>query len=177
MIIKPEKVVMNEAFSITRDTTKTTNDFKAFATPSFVMDERSAAVEFEMKSYVDNNWLEATIVLVNEKTNQTWEVTEGIEYYHGYEGGENWSEGSQSATVLLSSIPEGRYHLNIYPASGDETGNSIYFRITANITTWMNFIISCLLLCLYPLYCWYQMHNFEKGRWLNSDYSPFYEEE
>lgn len=177
MTLKPEKVLMSEYFSISRDTTKTTNDLKDFATPSFVIEERSAAVEFELKSFVDNNWMEATIVLVNEKTNETWEVTEGIEYYHGYEDGTSWSEGSQNATVLLSSIPEGRYHLNVFPASGNETENNIHIMIKANVTTWMNFIISCLLLCLYPLYCWYQMRNFEKERWFNSDYSPYEEEE
>ncbi|GAA4925349.1 DUF4178 domain-containing protein [Mucilaginibacter defluvii] len=175
MTMKPENVVMDETFSIARDTTKTGDDFKPFATPAFNIDEKSAAVEFDIESFVDNNWLEATIVLVNEKSNQTWEVTEGIEYYHGYEGGESWSEGSQNATVLLSSIPQGKYHLNIYPASGNPLENSLRIRITTNIATWMNFIITCLVLCLYPLYCWYRMRNYEKQRWLNSDYSPYEE--
>ncbi|GAA4335415.1 hypothetical protein GCM10023149_43400 [Mucilaginibacter gynuensis] len=177
LVTRPATMVMDETFEITRDTSKTVDDFKPFATPAFNIEGRASAVEFEVRSDVDNNWLEATIVLVNEKTNETWEVTEGIEYYHGYEGGESWSEGSQSTTSLLSSIPGGRYHLNVYPASGDPLRNSVNIKVTTNITVWMNLIITCILLCIYPAYCWYRMRNFEKQRWLNSDFSPYEEED
>jgi hypothetical protein len=45
--------------------------------------------------------------------------------------------------------------------------------VTTNVTLWMNLFVTCLLLCIYPIYCWVRMQNFEKQRWMNSDYSPY----
>jgi hypothetical protein len=173
MYLKPEKVVMDQEFTIAYDSTKVGDDFKSFATPAFDVEDNASAMEVNLGSAVDNNWLEATVTLVNEKTNQTWEVTEGIEYYHGYEDGESWSEGSQQTTVLLSSIPSGKYHLNVYPASGNRSITNLRVAVTTNVTLWMNLFVTCLLLCIYPIYCWVRMQNFEKQRWMNSDYSPY----
>lgn len=173
--VNPQQMVMDNDFSIVSDSAKV-NEFKPFITPSFTLD-RPSALEFLIKSDIDNNWLEATVVLVNEKDNQSWEVTESIEYYHGYEDGETWSEGSQEAEVLLSGIPRGKYHLNIYPASGDGKNKSIHININANPVIWRNVWVTFLLLCLYPLYAWFRMRNYEKRRWMNSDYSPYETEE
>ena len=171
-IIKPEYEVMNTDYLIVSDSTKL-NEFKPFITPSFTLTDHLSALEFLIRSDIDNNWLESTIVLVNEKDNQSWEVTESIEYYHGYEGGESWTEGSKETHILLSSIPNGRYHLNIYPASGDLSDKYIHINLTANPVMWRNVGVTMLLLCLYPLFAWYRMRNFEKRRWMNSDFSPF----
>jgi len=171
--IKPESRVMDSDFLIVSDSTKV-NEFKPFITHSFELNDRSSAVDFSIRSDIDNNWLEATVVLVNEKDNQSWEVTESIEYYHGYEGGESWTEGSREANILLSSIPNGKYHLNIYPASGDINDKYIHINVTVNPVVWRNVLITILLLCLYPLFAWYRMREYEKRRWMNSDFSPFY---
>jgi hypothetical protein len=172
MYASPGYQVMDSDYHIVNDSTKV-NEFKPFITPSFELKNRSSALDFLIKSDIDNNWLEATIVLVNEKNNQSWEVTKSIEYYHGYEDGESWTEGSQDAEVLLSGIPGGKYHLNIYPASGDVASKSIHINITANPVIWRNVWVTILLLCLYPLYAWFRMRDYEKRRWMNSDYSPY----
>ncbi len=172
IILRPEHIVVNENFSISKDSTSV-SDFRPFTTKTFNIDDQSSAVEFEISSEVDNNWLETNIVLVNEKTNETWEVTEGVEYYSGNEGGESWTEGSKTTTVLLSSIPKGSYHLNVYPAAGDPATKNIFIRVSTNVTTWLNLLIACFALCLYPIYCWFRKTSFEKQRWLNSNYSPY----
>jgi hypothetical protein len=172
LYVNPQHMVIDNDFNIVNDSTKV-NEFKPFITPSFTLDRSSSALEFLIKSDIDNNWLEATVVLVNEKDNQSREVTESIEYYHGYEDGESWTEGSQEAEVLLSGIPGGKYHLNIYPASGDISNKNIHISIKANPVVWRNVWVTILLLCLYPLYAWLRMRNYEKRRWMNSDYSPY----
>ncbi|MFA6085670.1 DUF4178 domain-containing protein [Mucilaginibacter sp.] len=174
--INPRHLVMDNDYTIISDSTKV-NEFKPFITPSFELNNSSSALEFLIKSNIDNNWLETTVVLVNEKDNQSWEVTESIEYYHGYEDGESWTEGSQEAEVLLSGIPAGKYHLNIYPASGDINNKNIHISIVANPVVWRNVLVTILLLFLYPLYTWFRMRNYEKKRWMNSDYSPYETEE
>ncbi|MGM9478600.1 DUF4178 domain-containing protein [Pedobacter sp. GSP4] len=171
--VKPEKELINDDFLITYDAKAGADAFKSFITPSFTVEDESSNIEFEIASAVDNNWLETTIVLVNEADNRTWEVSKGIEYYHGTEDGESWSEGATKESVLLSEIPKGRYHLNVYPSSGDINRNNLYIRATTNVSMWRNTLITIVLLCIFPAICWYLMRNYEKTRWDNSDFSPF----
>lgn len=148
-------------------------EYQSLKTSAFTIYSGPAPVKIEINAPVDNNWLEATLELVNEKDNQTWDVTREIEYYHGYEDGESWSEGSTSESVTLPAIPPGKYHLNIYPYSGSTTMYQMDIKVTANITIWQNLIITFLLLCLYPLYCWFIQRQFEINRWMGNDYSPY----
>jgi hypothetical protein len=171
--IKPQFVVLDQDFKLTHTPTSGNDTFKSFVSPSFFINDDYSNIEFAVTSNVVNNWVEATIVLVNENDNRTWEVTKGIEYYEGYEDGSSWSEGSQTAKIMLSNIPQGKYHLNIYPASGDTARDQIHIKATANASMWRNTLLTALLLCLYPAFCWFMMRRFERKRWDNSDYSPF----
>lgn len=176
-LIHPAKRLLDGNYYMTADSTKV-YEYKSFATPSFRIGAPSAAVDFLIYADLNNSWMEATIVLVNEQNNQTWEVTESIEYYYGSEGGESWSEGSHEAEVVLSSIPPGTYHLNIYPASGGGLfGDSIHITVTERTILWRNMLVTMLILVLYPAYSWYRARNFEKRRWMNSDFSPYKTEE
>lgn len=169
MIIKPE----TEAISLSHEVTPSSEG--SFKTSSFSVYDRSSAIEIEIYSDIYNNWLEATSVLVNEKTNQTWEVTQGIEYYSGYEDGERWSEGSTETSILLSSIPAGTYHLNIYPATGEQFPKILNVKVILNVTLWRNLFCTILLICLYPLFVRYKVRRFDRQRWANSDFSPYWE--
>lgn len=185
-VTKPEKELMNRGYNIAfenmpnkADSSGSTNlgqnsyEFKPFTTSSFVQDNGNVPLEIAVGSGIDNNWIEATIILVNERTNETWEVTKGAEYYHGYEGGESWTEGSRESSIILTEIPEGKYHLNIYPASGDPNQNYLNIRITSNVTLWKNILLLLFLLIAFPIFSWYRMRLFDKERWMNSDYSPY----
>jgi hypothetical protein len=186
-LIKPERTLLNQNFNLEFGEGQVAKDslgniiayqagsfeFKPFTTPSFTQPDESAALEIEVASYVDNNWCEATIVLVNDKTNESWEVTKGIEYYHGSESGESWSEGSQSESIILSEIPAGQYHFNVYPVTGDPMQSNLSIKVQSNVTLWRNILLTLLVLLLYPLYCWFRMRSYEKQRWRNSDFSPY----
>lgn len=185
-MLKPEQELLNSDFDITFDkgpaqfdstgviSSQTgTHEFRPFLTPSFKLADGPSPLEITVGSDVDNNWLEATVILINDQTNESWEVTKGIEYYHGWEDGESWSEGSNEMSIVLSAIPEGKYHLNIYPVSGDPSQTDVHIRVVSNVTLWRNIFMTILILCPYPLYCWFRMRTFEKRRWMNSDYSPF----
>jgi hypothetical protein len=151
-------------------------EFQPFKTRSFKIDSYTP-LEFHIRSEVDNNWTEATILLVNDQSNETWEVTKSIEYYHGYEDGESWSEGSTNEDVLLSHIPPGSYHLNIYPYSGDRSTRSLGLDVITHPQLWRNVIMTILALSLYPAFCWIMTYSFERRRWMNSDYSPYQKEQ
>lgn len=171
--LKPEKELFYESFNLVHHQVNSNDVIKSFTTPSFEVTDESSNLEFHISSAVSDNWLEASMVLVNEKDNRTWEVSKGFEFYSGYEGGESWSEGSRYAEVMLSNIPKGKYHINVYPYSGDPNRDTLQIKVTANASMWRNTLLTCLALCLYPAFCWYKMRNFEKKRWDNSNYSPF----
>ncbi|MFN0256547.1 DUF4178 domain-containing protein [Pedobacter ureilyticus] len=171
--LKPEKELFYESFQLIHSEVNGNNTIKSFASPSFDITDNSSNLEFFISSAVNDNWLEASMVLVNEQDNRTWEVSKGFEYYSGYEDGESWSEGDRYAEIMLSNIPKGKYHINIYPYSGDPNRDTLLVKVTANASMWRNTLLTCLALCLYPAYCWYRMRNFEKKRWDNSNYSPF----
>ncbi|MNX74940.1 hypothetical protein D3C86_1063950 [compost metagenome] len=172
---KPEQVLVDSVYNLTYDPDKGINEFKPFVSSAFKVEDDSSPLEIGISSGLNNSWLETTIVLVNEATNQTWEVTKGFEYYQGVEAGESWSEGETSAEVLLSEIPKGKYHLNIYTASGDPMRDALSIKVVSNVTLWRNLLICILVLSLFPAYTYLRMRNFEKRRWSNSDYSPFEE--
>lgn len=172
---KPEQVLVDSVYNLTYDRDKGINEFKPFVSSGFKVEDDASPLEIGISSGVNNNWLETTIVLVNEATNQTWEVTKGIEYYQGFEDGERWTEGETSAEVLLSEIPKGKYHLNIYTASGDPMRDALSVKVVSNVTLWRNLLVCILVLCLFPAYTYLRMRNFERKRWSNSDYSPFEE--
>ena len=183
LVLKPEKNLLDSSFNFgpqtlnASDSLKNLNEgmyeMKSFKTPSFVVDNSSAPLDIDFSSPVDNNWFESTIELVNEKDNQTWDLTKEIEYYHGYEDGENWSEGSTDGSATVSSIPAGKYHLNVYPYAGASTINQMNIKVTESEVLWRNILVTVLLLLIYPLYCWYRYYKFETQRWAISDYSPY----
>jgi Domain of unknown function (DUF4178) len=195
-LLKPTETILNKSVSLTpppppaADTSKSAAatraasnfyqqsnggnyEFQSLKTSSFTIFKGPAPVEIEISVPIDNSWFEATLELVSEKDNQTWDVTREVEYYHGYDDGESWSEGSNSGSVTLTNIPAGKYHLNIYPYSGNAFLNEMNITVTANITLWQNIIITILVLCIYPLYCWFRRRQFEVNRWMGNDYSPY----
>jgi hypothetical protein len=148
-------------------------EYQSLRTSTFTIYSGPAPVDIDLSAPLDNNWFEATVELVNEKTNETWDVSQEFEYYSGYEDGESWSEGSNSATVTLDDIPRGTYHINIYPYAGSPTMSSMNLAVTANVILWQNLLITTLLLCIVPLIFWYLQRRYEVNRWMASDFSPY----
>ncbi len=148
-------------------------EFQPVRTASFTIDHGPAPVEIDLGEPLDNNWFEATVELVSEKDNQTWDVTKSIEYYHGYDDGESWTEGSNESSAVIDNVPAGKYHLNIYPYAGTAMLTNISVNVTANVTLWQNIIITILLLSILPLVFWFLARRYEVRRWMNSDFSPY----
>jgi hypothetical protein len=148
-------------------------EFQPVRTSAFVINHGPAPVDVEINAPVDNNWFEATVELVNEADNHTWDATKEVEYYHGYDDGDSWSEGSTDGSITIENVPPGKYHINIYAYGGTSMLNSVNVKVTANVILWQNILITLLVLCLAPLAFWYFQRRFEVNRWLNSDFSPY----
>jgi ABC-type multidrug transport system fused ATPase/permease subunit len=131
------------------------------------------AIKYAVAAPVDNSWVELDIDLVNAETHRVEATREVVvEYYHGYDDGP-WSEGKQQQEALAPGIPPGKYYLTI-EASADPKLKAIPFSVTVfrDVIVWSNFWIALGLVLLYPLYCWARSYNFERARWLESDYTP-----
>ncbi|MGI4865954.1 MAG: DUF4178 domain-containing protein [Janthinobacterium lividum] len=123
---------------------------------------------------LDNHWVEVTASLVNEQTGRGYEFTRSVEYYHGYEGGESWSEGSHSVEAVLRQVPSGRYHFNLYPSLDKGVGTAgLSLRVTQNTPLWSNFFLALLGLGLVPALLGWRHTTFERERWAHSDFNPY----
>ncbi|CCH52173.1 hypothetical protein BN8_01147 [Fibrisoma limi BUZ 3] len=167
---RPSRQLFNETYQTEPVLDSASVSFKPIVTPTFSVDG-PAVLTIDLRAELANQWLELPMSLINDQTGKTYELTKALEYYYGREGGENWSEGSRTDDAVLSRIPSGRYHLNIYPATAP--GNTVSFRVTVkqNPMLWSNLIILLLLLCLYPAILYWRRQWYEQSRWSNSDFS------
>ena len=134
----------------------------------------TTGLDLELSCGVDNSWFEAQVTLINEDTDEEYNVELGVEYYHGYTGGENWSEGSTTNSKFVSEISPGKYHMVIIPYP-DTSFPLRSFAITAirNPIIWSNFWWMLLVSLIFPIILYYYQQSFETDRWMNSIYSPY----
>lgn len=149
------------------------NGQKMFTTPAFELKGGTKNVQFDLSAPVSNDWFFAEYELVNEKTGDDYVFTNEIEYYYGYEGGESWNEGSTKAEAFLSSIPEGTYHINIFPEFS-MTNHQVDVSVRRDVPFYSNFYIFIFVLLLIPAGFYFYKHKLEVARWEDSDYSPYY---
>ncbi len=74
------------------------------------------SVEVALRAEVENSWVAADVSLISEDSGMTWSVPLEVSYYHGYQDGESWSEGSRSTYAVVPTVPAGRYVLRIEPS-------------------------------------------------------------
>jgi hypothetical protein len=170
----PDQELLKASLQVEADPTATATPGtgKVIVSPSFTLDHQ-AALQVDLTTSLNNQWLELPVSLVNEQTGQGFEFTKNIEFYNGVEGGESWTEGSRDADAVLSRVPPGRYHLNFYPfTEASNAAPGIEVRVTADPPLWSNFFIVLLLLLIYPIWQFFRRANHETQRWSQSDYGP-----
>jgi hypothetical protein len=166
-----EQVVFNKAIAFT--------DFndREFTSESFVLNGSSAPMTIHVSTDVDNSWANVDIALVDEKTNDEIHANKDIEYYHGYEDGESWTEGNWSEKFNLCGVKGGKYHLLIKPLKAPEDTKNTAMKIKvvwnepSNRNVW---IIAIFMIVVYIVIRYFKI-NFEKTRWADSSYSPYSE--
>lgn len=143
----------------------------------FKVPKDHANLELSFASDVDNSWLYLAGELVDDKTGASYPFERSIEYYHGYDGGESWSEGHTSESLTFPDVPGGQYYLNLDTESGGfpVAQTQRQFRVTAmrDIPGWWNFWCCALALSILPIWYWMMRHNTEVARWSDSYYTPY----
>jgi hypothetical protein len=145
----------------------------SFVTDPFTLKGRTSNVELTTTAYVDNNWIYLNYALINQDTGQAYDVGREVSYYHGYDQDGAWSEGSQTDTVVLPSVPPGNYYFRVEPESDPGHGAITYSIAARRDVLQLNFFGIALLALLVPpaLITWRSV-NFEHLRWAESDYAP-----
>lgn len=122
---------------------------------------------------VENNWVYVSGDLVNEQSGLVEAFELPIEYYHGVDGGESWSEGGQSVSRVVSSLPVGSYVMRL---EGQWAENStpplVNIRAREGVFLWSHLFLALVALTLLALLAGYHGHAFESARWEQSSYTP-----
>ncbi|HEX7153978.1 MAG TPA: DUF4178 domain-containing protein [Thermoanaerobaculia bacterium] len=146
---------------------------RAFFTPSF---ELSGGKNLRVlaKASVDNSWVYVVGDIVNEGTGALESFEMPLEYYHGVDGGERWSEGDRDKTVYLSAVPKGKYSMRI-EAQWDPAKPPPVLRVELRegVFRFTHFILAFLAISIVPAIVAFWKMRWEVRRWKDSAHSPF----
>lgn len=125
-------------------------------------------IEIALAANVSNNWAYVAVDLVNEKTGSLVSFDKALEYYYGYDGGESWTEGSQSASQVLGPMDAGEYVLRLEGTTGSPIGVDVNITVRQDVFRFRYFGIALLILGIPFGLLWLHAHSFKKKRWENA---------
>ena len=146
--------------------------------PSFVSDEFAlggATATVQVKTYapVDNHWIYLNYALINLDTGQAWDFGREVSYYHGYDSDGSWTEGKQTDSVVIPSVPAGRYYLRIEPETDPSLSRIAYtVDVIRDVPVFGIYGIAFVALLLPALVISWRAYTFERSRWSESDHPP-----
>jgi DNA-directed RNA polymerase subunit RPC12/RpoP len=132
-------------------------------------------VRVTAKAPVDNTWLEVQGDLIDATTNDSVGFSLPVEYYHGVDGGESWSEGTNSPSTYLSAPPAaGQYMLGLEVRwERWQQPTSLTVRVEQGVPHFSYLIATMAVISIFPILVAFYHLSFEKRRWADSDYSPY----
>ncbi|PIR18298.1 MAG: hypothetical protein COV48_07660 [Elusimicrobia bacterium CG11_big_fil_rev_8_21_14_0_20_64_6] len=135
----------------------------------FEVGGRTSNLAIILDSNLDGRWAYVNMTLIDADTDKAIDFGRELSYYHGYEDGESWSEGSRYATVYVPSVPAGRYYLRLEPES-DSPQLSLRVGVKRDVPLARIPLIALLLLSLPMLWAQLRYNGFENERWMESDH-------
>jgi hypothetical protein len=145
----------------------------SFVTDTFELTGRTSDVEVTTSAPVQNNWIYLNYALINEDTGQAWDFGREVSFYSGYDSDGAWSEGSQKGSVIVPSVPAGRYYLRIEPEA-DPRHPAITYSVSVkrDVPVAGFYGIGFLVLLIPPIFITWRSVAFERARWSESDHPP-----
>ncbi len=147
---------------------------KSYESKPFKIESGGRSLRINNQATFENAWMGLDMTLVNETTGESWNTQREISYYHGVDGGESWSEGSQNDEIVFTDLPPGTYRLAIEGEPAPELNGVATARmnIRRGGAQWSNFFLLALFLAAFPLGTWLRQRGFETKRWMESDHPP-----
>jgi hypothetical protein len=85
-------------------------------TPPFSIARGPVPLRIDLGTTSDNQWVGVSCALVDQVSGEAREFFVEAGYYHGFSGGESWSEGNVASVEYLSAVPAGTYVLELLPS-------------------------------------------------------------
>lgn len=143
----------------------------SFVTDPFELKGRTSTVEVTIDTDLDNNSAFFGMALINMDTNSAFDFSRQVSYYHGSDSDGSWTEGGRNNTVLLPSVPPGKYYLRVEPEMENRGSMRYSIRVRRDVPSFGYFGLGLLLLLIPPIFSSFRGVNFEVLRWRESDYS------
>ncbi|HET7840925.1 MAG TPA: DUF4178 domain-containing protein, partial [Terriglobia bacterium] len=146
---------------------------QSFVTPVFELKGHDSAVEVDTRANVDNSWIYVNYALINEQTAQAYDFGREVSYYHGYDSDGSWTEGKNSDSAVVPSVPPGRYYLRVEPESDRGKGIITYsIEIHRDVPQLSWYGLGFLALLVPAVLVTWRSMSFEHLRWAESDHAP-----
>ena len=101
---------------------------------SFTVTRPNGLMAMHIYSPLSNAWANFDVSIVGDDDNEIYSFSKGLSYYHGYEGGESWSEGTQKAKAYFKAPEAGSYKLVISGEGGVEDWGDETMNISSVVT-------------------------------------------
>jgi DNA-directed RNA polymerase subunit RPC12/RpoP len=128
------------------------------------------------RANADNNWLYVAGDLIDEQTGLVQQFDLPMEYYHGVDGGESWSEGSAEQSDYLPALPAGRYTMRL-EAQWENWNQSappqVRVVVEQGVPRILNLLLVLIALSVIPLIAAWRHFSFERRRWADSAFNPY----
>ena len=132
-------------------------------TEVFEVSDAPTTLSLELDTTVDNSWIYVDVELLDDYENIIHRAAETISYYHGYEGGESWSEGSQDHEFLFRVTSPGAYRFRL-TTEGNSSAN---VRLKTQDSVWLSRfpLMGFAFTALWWLLNYLRRKQFESNRW------------
>ena len=162
--------VFHQSYQLSRGEPKGEN---SFVTNSFNLDGRTSSVEVTTSAGVQNDWIYVNYALINQDTSQAWDFGREVSFYSGYDSDGSWSEGKQTDSVVVPSVPPGNYYLRIEPEVDRSHAPMVYsVDVRRDVPVSAFYGIGFLALLIPAILVTWRSVSFERSRWSESDHPP-----
>jgi uncharacterized protein DUF4178 len=146
----------------------------SFVTPVFQLDGRPTTLELAINTDLANDWAYFNFGLINQDNGSAFDFGREVSYYNGTDSDGAWNEGGRSSTVLIPSVPPGRYYLWVEPEMESSGRHSVDYALVLrhDVPSYSWFWIAALLLLIPPVLYTIRARGFEMKRWMESDHPP-----
>jgi hypothetical protein len=146
----------------------------SYVTPVFELGGRPATLEVAINTDLTNDWAYFNFGLINEDSGSAFDFGREVSYYNGTDSDGAWSEGGRSSTVLIPSVPPGRYYLWVEPEMESSGAHSVDYALVLrhDVPSYSWFWIAAVLLLIPPVLYTMRARGFEAKRWMESDSAP-----
>ena len=110
--------VLESGEEVARFTVQPESYAEEYVTRSFEITQPNAICKARFSASVDDSWVYLDVAVINDKYEALLDFSAQMSYYHGYEGGESWSEGSRKDSVAFKLKEPGSYRLLLKGQAG-----------------------------------------------------------